>query len=424
MKKILLMLLLLISLVGCNLQDEESFIVFNEVVYLTENEGIYIPVSYTGIKEDQISITFSNEDILELNKEDLFIKAKKIGFTTINISVDDSNYNATIEVYVESKNIIAPEMLTSNRDMIVSNPVKLYITNLEKLGAPLESYTFTLSDEALANLDENFIIHPKAPGTLTITATHKTNPEITSSFSFNIVPKEYSEKLILTAKDNSFVVKPGEYLDLYIDGKRENTESDYYFFSWTDYASITADGRIAGIKNGIAYIGAQSKTTGKSGVIYIEVKGEENKVDYIERLIEIALSENGYREGKNGWTKFGEWYDQHYALLDWCAMFVAYSANEAGIPTTIIPRLAKVEFIKNFYERKKLFEYRGNYTPKRGDIIIFEDTSHVGIVLYVENGRVYTIEGNTSNMVAPRNYNLNDTYILGYGLPEYDKLNF
>jgi hypothetical protein len=326
---------------------------------------------------------------------------------------------------VEAKEIVAPEMLTSNRDMKINTPVKLFITNLDELGAPLESFTFTLNDDNLASIDDNMIIHPKATGNLLITATHKTNEEITSSVSLNIVDLDYDEKLILTAKENAFTVKPGEYLDLFINGERINMETDYYFSSyWSDYASITADGRIIGIKNGLAYIGVKSKTTGRSGVIYIEVIGEENKVDYIERLIELAMAENGYKEGKNGWTKFGEWYDQHYALLDWCAMFVSYSANQAGIPTTIIPRLAKVEFIKNFYERKDRFEYRANYTPKRGDIIIFGDTSHVGIVLYTENGRVYTIEGNTSNMVAPRSYNLNDDYILGYGLPDYDRLNF
>lgn len=47
------------------------------------------------------------------------------------------------------------------------------------------------------------------------------------------------------------------------------------------------------------------------------------------------------------------------------------------------------------------------YTPSAGDFIFFDwnkdgQVDHVGIVVNVANGRVNTIEGNTSNMVARR----------------------
>ena len=65
------------------------------------------------------------------------------------------------------------------------------------------------------------------------------------------------------------------------------------------------------------------------------------------------------------------------------------------------------------------------YTPKAGDLIFFRSagvsraSDHVGIVRYVKNGRVYTVEGNSSNRVSANDYALSDTYIVGYGRPNY-----
>ena len=69
------------------------------------------------------------------------------------------------------------------------------------------------------------------------------------------------------------------------------------------------------------------------------------------------------------------------------------------------------------------------YNAKAGDIIFFDwadETGnrnnladHVGIVEKIENGIVYTIEGNTEDSCLRRNYNVNSLDILGYGTPTY-----
>lgn len=46
-------------------------------------------------------------------------------------------------------------------------------------------------------------------------------------------------------------------------------------------------------------------------------------------------------------------------------------------------------------------------------------TDHVGIVEWVENDRVYTIEGNTADSCRERSYPLGYFEILGYGTPNY-----
>ena len=68
--------------------------------------------------------------------------------------------------------------------------------------------------------------------------------------------------------------------------------------------------------------------------------------------------------------------------------------------------------------------------PRSGDIIFFdwskEDTNgrdgsadHVGVVEFVDNGRVHTIEGNSGDECCRRDYDLNSLDILGYGTPAY-----
>ena len=64
--------------------------------------------------------------------------------------------------------------------------------------------------------------------------------------------------------------------------------------------------------------------------------------------------------------------------------------------------------------------YGKGYTPSAGDFFFFDwykdgQGVHVGIVVNVANGRANTIEGNTSNMVSRRSYQLGVIVIVGYG---------
>lgn len=69
------------------------------------------------------------------------------------------------------------------------------------------------------------------------------------------------------------------------------------------------------------------------------------------------------------------------------------------------------------------------YTPLPADIVFFKDkkstaeSTHTGLVEYAKDGVLHTIEGNTSNAVKRRQYDLNDTYIVGYAAPDYGKEN-
>lgn len=139
-----------------------------------------------------------------------------------------------------------------------------------------------------------------------------------------------------------------------------------------------------------------------------------------QKLIRVAIGELGYRETPVNVTKYGEWYGtQSY----WCAMFVSWCANQAGISENVIPKHSYCPNGAQWFMDMGRWYYRSSsYRPKPGDIVYFYTEggiNHVGIVESVEGSTLRTIEGNTSDMVARRSYNLSDTYIAGYGSPNY-----
>ena len=106
--------------------------------------------------------------------------------------------------------------------------------------------------------------------------------------------------------------------------------------------------------------------------------------------------------------------------MSWCA-------NECGyIESGVIPKFAgcQLEGVE-WFQACGLWKDEG-YIPKTGDIIFFDwadkhdgHSDHVGIVEKVENDRVYTIEGNSSDSCRQRDYDINDFQIQGYGTPMY-----
>jgi cell wall-associated NlpC family hydrolase len=79
------------------------------------------------------------------------------------------------------------------------------------------------------------------------------------------------------------------------------------------------------------------------------------------------------------------------------------------------------------------FQSRGQWAdntvePVPGMIIFFDwddddgqdgAPDHVGIVEKVENGIVYTVEGNSSDSCQERSYAVGNYQIFGYGVPQY-----
>jgi len=107
-------------------------------------------------------------------------------------------------------------------------------------------------------------------------------------------------------------------------------------------------------------------------------------------IIGVALTQVGYREGSNNYTKYGVWYG--LSNSPWCAMFVSWCAKEAGISTSVLKRTARASASAFGLSYKD----GSSYTPKKGDLFFKKGFTHVGLVYYTEGAYFYTIEGNTS----------------------------
>lgn len=142
-------------------------------------------------------------------------------------------------------------------------------------------------------------------------------------------------------------------------------------------------------------------------------------------IVAVAASQVGNYNGNPYWTWYGS-----SKRIEWCAVFVSWCANECGyIDAGIAPRTASPDYAARFFKEKN--RWCGNsYTPSPGDIIFFDwptagepgSCDHIGIVEYVEEGIVHTIEGNMSNSVTRRQYPLGDSKIVGYGVPDVDSM--
>ena len=127
----------------------------------------------------------------------------------------------------------------------------------------------------------------------------------------------------------------------------------------------------------------------------------ENTGNQIEDLIGVALTQVGYREGKNNDTKYGDW--MGLSNQPWCAMFISWCAEQADIPNSVLKpsAWASPRSDRGF----GVPCYSGTeYTPKRGDLFFTSKFEHVGIVLGVDGEYVITIEGNTNDDGSDEGY--------------------
>lgn len=136
-------------------------------------------------------------------------------------------------------------------------------------------------------------------------------------------------------------------------------------------------------------------------------------------LVNVAKSE--LSEGVKGRpNKYTQWFGM---TDEWCGMFVAYCANKAGVPVSVIPKSASVSGYLSFAKDKARFKAKGSgYKPKAGDIMIQKSggASHVGIVTKGGDSTFETIEGNSGDAVKSRSYSVSNANLTGFFVPDYE----
>lgn len=128
---------------------------------------------------------------------------------------------------------------------------------------------------------------------------------------------------------------------------------------------------------------------------------------------------------------FSEWYIGDYAknpgwnqYTPWCGCFLSWAADQMknsidGVP----PKFADVDKGMADFQESGKWRNPNDATnkPIPGDYVFFDwdrgsDPDHVGAVLCVKDGFLYTIEGNSGGKVAVQRYSLGDSRIVGYGV--------
>ena len=134
------------------------------------------------------------------------------------------------------------------------------------------------------------------------------------------------------------------------------------------------------------------------------------------QIVSVALTQLGNEGGQKFWSWYG--FDSHVA---WCACFASWCGDQAGlIESGKMPKFSLCDDGIAWFQSKGKWKSRG-YSPAPGTLIFFDwngdgTSDHVGIVEKIEGSTVYTVEGNSSDAVNKRSYDINNGTIMGYGI--------
>lgn len=118
-------------------------------------------------------------------------------------------------------------------------------------------------------------------------------------------------------------------------------------------------------------------------------------------VLEAAKSQIGQKNDITGSNKYNRWYYGKPVVAPWCAVFVAWCFDQAGI-------YSRLDGLKNKAGCEPWRRWAVDYNlwsniPKANSIVLFDwnkpagdGADHIGIVESVEDGYIITIEGNTS----------------------------
>lgn len=166
---------------------------------------------------------------------------------------------------------------------------------------------------------------------------------------------------------------------------------------------------------------------------------EKSKSAYQKNKNVLYMKEDG--AGSDNYTKYGKELSEAFPgkvtfPAKWCDCFTDWCFYKAYGKANVQALLAgdvcvRTSASADLYKSKNAWH---TSNPQPGDQIFFKDSNnhiyHTGLVTEVRNGKVFTIEGNTSSedgvvvenggCVRSKSYSLSYSGIAGYGRPRYD----
>ena len=218
----------------------------------------------------------------------------------------------------------------------------------------------------------------------------------------------------------------------YRNGAQSGPSSSYkngrYYSNYTK-VPLTGDNRTDLLAIALSQLGYQEGNS--NGAFSGEVAGSSNYVEFSYNMGDLGL---GYGGSDYPWCAcFVSWclYQSHCTDQ---ATYKALGRYHVGDYDYIWKEISCSQWVRQLkgagYYKYSAYE-GGSYTPKYGDLVFFQNSSgigHIGICLYTSGGRIYTVEGNTSDSsgletngggVYFKNYSLSSSYLNGYGVLPY-----
>jgi hypothetical protein len=183
--------------------------------------------------------------------------------------------------------------------------------------------------------------------------------------------------------------------------------------SSTAFASTLQDATSSAGVTGASGTAATTGTSFSTGATTGQTAGQ--------RALAVAEGEIGQTEqppGSNDSPRIAEYRTATAGsgIGPWCAYFVSWAAKQAGTPVGEAGQgFGSVSALSSWAQRT------GRYTPaaagqapQPGDLVVWGG-EHVGMVESVDSdGRIHTVEGNSSNMVTRRTHDATGDGATGY----------
>ena len=133
-------------------------------------------------------------------------------------------------------------------------------------------------------------------------------------------------------------------------------------------------------------------------------------------IVKVAMSQLGNKGGEPFWSWYG-----FKNREEWCALFISWCEDQCGyLKSDAAPKFAIVSDGADWFVLRDQWRLMGD-TPEAGDLIFFDwdqdgGRDHVGIVTAVVDDKVFTVEGNSSDLCRQKRYYLDDPAIYEYGV--------
>lgn len=285
--------------------------------------------------------------------------------------------------------------------------------------------------------------HNKPVGTISVVNNNKD----TGTFDV-IISNVYSPKGVRTVQVPTWSEVNGQDDLTWYEATRQSDgtykvsvkASDHKFSTGTYHVHlyyIQGDGSQVGV--GGTTVQVENRNFVTRNQLYLKHLSAKDADGQLGRVLKAASSLIGVETGSPEHLKLVRDYNSVHPLPvgypvkntdDWCDVFVTTVFQREGL-SHLIGRECGVERHIQIFKNLGIWNENGASTPKSGDIITFnwdQDSQpnngfadHIGIVEYVENGLIHTIEGNSGDVgTVKRNvYRIGHGNIRGFATPRY-----